>query len=274
MIRLLRANFARLWKTRSFWICTVILVAISAAGVVSGYMMRPISVEYMGSGMLSNATSAALFTAVTVSLYLGTDYSNGTVRNRLVIGRTRIEIYFANLMTTVSVGIMQFGAACAVAYAAGAFFGGKLGMPAGEFALKTAVCICALTALCALLTVIGMLCCSKSMTVTITLVSIFALMVTGIMIMQRLAEPEFVTGAAIDEDGNLQIGGQEENPMYVSGVQRDILIAVNDILPTGQLIQVEAGTPGSVKLMPLYSFGVAAVSTAAGAVVFRKKDLK
>lgn len=274
MTRLLSANFARLWKTGAFWVCTVILAVISAASVVSGYMMRPISVEYMGSGMLSNATGTALFAAVTVSLYLGTDYSNGTIRNKLMIGRTRIEIYFANLITTAATGIIQFGASCAAACVTGAFLGGRLGMPAGEFALKAAVCVCALAALCSLITVIGMLCSSKSMIVTITLVSVFALMVTGAMIAQRLAEPELVTGLAIGEDGNVHIGEQMENPLYVSGVQRDILTAVYDILPTGQLIQIETATTGSAGLLPLYSVGVLAASSAVGAVVFRKKDLK
>lgn len=274
MTRLLRANFARLWKTTSFWVCTAISAALSAASVVSGYMMRPISVEYMGTSMISNASNALLFIAIFAALYLGTDHSNGTIRNKLIIGRTRIEIYFANLITIIAIGIMQLGAACAASCAAGAFLGGKLGMPVGEFALKMAILVCAISAICALFTVIGMLCNSKSLIVTITLVSIFALMVTGAMIAQRLAEPELVTGASIDENGNLQIGGQVPNPLYVSGVQRDILTAVNDVLPTGQLIQVETGMLGSAELMPLYSIGVLAVSTTVGAVVFRKKDMK
>lgn len=274
MTRLLRANFARLWKTTSFWVCTAISAALSAASVVSGYMIRPISVEYMGTSMISNASNALLFIAIFAALYLGTDHSNGTIRNKLIIGRTRIEIYFANLITIIAIGIMQLGAACAASCAAGAFLGGKLGMPVGEFALKMAILVCAISAICALFTAIGMLCNSKSLIVTITLVSIFALMVTGAMIAQRLAEPELVTGASIDENGNLQIGGQVPNPLYVSGVQRDILTAVNDVLPTGQLIQVETGMLGNAELMPLYSIGVLAVSTTVGAVVFRKKDMK
>ncbi len=276
MTRLLRANFARLWKTTSFWVCTAISAVLSAASVVSGYMIRPISVEYMGTSMISNASNALLFIAIFAALYLGTDHSNGTIRNKLIIGRTRIEIYFANLITIIAFGIMQLGAAYAAVHVAGAFLGGNLGMPAGEFAMKTLVCVCALAAMCALFTVIGMLCSSKSLIVTITLISVFALMLTGALITQRLAEPELVTGASIDENGNLHIGGQVPNPLYVSGVQRDILTAVNDVLPMGQLIQATAGS-GSLhaeELMPLYSLGVLAVSTAVGVVVFRKKDMK
>lgn len=273
MARMLYANFARLRITRPFWVCNIILVILSAVGVVSGYMMNPVSVEHMGAEMLSNITGTALFTVITAALYLGTDYSNGTIRNKLMIGRTRSEIYFANLITTIAVGILQFGLSCSASCAAGAFLGGRLGMSASEFAMKTTVCVFALAALCALFTVVGMLCGSKSMIVTVTLVLFFALVVTGIMIEQRLAEPELVTAVSIEEDG-LQIGGQVPNPLYESGVRRDILTAVNDILPTGQLIQVETGMLGSAELMPLYSLGVLAASTAVGVLVFRRKHIK
>ncbi len=75
-------------------------------------------------------------------------------------------------------------------------------------------------------------------------------------------------------DGNIAVDGQEPNPMYVSGIQRDVITVVNDVLPSGQLVQVEMGSVHNEELMPLYSLGVLAVSTAVGVLVFRKKDLK
>lgn len=274
MARLLQANFARLWKTKTFWVCVVLTVGLSAASLFIELLEYPDRVKNMGSELMADSSGVMLLSAVLTALYLGTDYSNGTIRNKLAVGRTRVEIYFANLITTALSGVMLLAAAWVSTGAVGMCLGGKLGMPAGELALDIAVCICAMTALCAIFTVIGMLLSSKSAIVTITLVSTFALMVTGVMILSRLAQPEFTAGMSVDVNGNITIGGQEPNPLYVGGVQRDILTAVNDVLPSGQLVQIEMGEPHNEELMPLYSFGVLAASTAVGALVFRRKDLK
>lgn len=274
MARLLQANFARLWKTKTFRVCVVLAVGLSAASLLSSYSVKPICIENMGSQLMANGSGVILLSAILTALYLGTDYSNGTIRNKLIVGRTRVEIYFANLITTALSGVMLLAAAWVSTGAVGMCLGGKLGMPAGELALDAAVCICAMTALCAIFTVIGMLISSKSAIVTITLVSTFALMITGVLILSRLAQPEFTAGMSVDMNGNIAVGDQEPNPLYVGGIQRDILIAVNDVLPSGQLMQIEMGEPHNEELMPLYSLGVLAVSTAVGALVFRKKDLK
>ncbi|MBD5129752.1 MAG: ABC transporter permease subunit [Ruminococcaceae bacterium] len=274
MARLLQANFARLWKTKSFWVCLILTVGLSAMALISNYLESPKYIENMGGNLTANGTGVMLYTAILAALYLGTDYSNGTIRNKLVIGRTRAEIYFANLITTALSGVILLTASWVSTGAVGLCLGGKLGMPAGELALDIAVCVCAIIALCAIFTVIGMLISSKSAIVTITLVSAFALMIIGILIQSRLDIPEFSTSLLVGEDGTISFGEQMPNPMYVSGIQRDIMTAVNDVLPSGQLTQMQMGKAHNEGLMPLYSLGVLAVSTAVGALVFRKKDLK
>lgn len=274
MARLLQANFARLWKTKVFWICLALAAGLSIASFFSMYSMRPIYAENIGSALMSNGSAAVLLSAILTGLYLGTDYSNGTIRNKLTVGRTRTEIYFANLITTAAAGVILLASTWVSVGAVGLCVGGKLGMPAGELALNIAVCICAMTALCAIFTVIGMLLSSRSAIVTITIVATITLAMSGIMILSALAEPEFSTGVSLDADGNITVGGQEPNPMYVGGVQRDVITVVNDILPSGQMMQVEMGSVHNEELMPLYSLGVLAVLTAVGVMVFRKKDLK
>ena len=69
---------------------------LSIASFFSMYSMRPIYAENIGSALISNGSSVVLLSSILTGLYLGTDYSNGTIRNKLTVGRTRIEIYFAN----------------------------------------------------------------------------------------------------------------------------------------------------------------------------------
>lgn len=274
MTRLLNANFARLWKTYSFWVCFILVVGLAVANFISSYSLRPICVEQTGSMILSNCMNTALFTTIFAALYLGTDHSNGTIRNKMIIGHTRAEIYLSNLITTAFGGVLMLTVSMLATYAQGLCCGGSLGMPTGELALKIAAALCAVVAVCAICTLLGMLFSSKSTIITLALVLTFALTIGAILIESRLGEPEYISGYELTENGDIKMTDPEPNPYYVSGVTRDVISAVNDILPFGQLMQIEMGGGRNTGLMPLYSLGVIAVTTVAGAVVFRRKDLK
>lgn len=273
MVRLLRANFARLWKTKSFWVCMIISAGLGLANFLTSYSVKPDCVKTLGAEIMSNGSNILLFTSIFAALFLGTDYSNGTIRNKLVIGHTRSEIYFSNLISTAAGGLILLAAEWFVVIVTGLCLGGETGMPAEELLLKMLVCIAAVIAVSAIFTLFGMLLASKSTIVTITLVSTFVLIIGAAMIEALLAEPEYVTNYVI-VNGEGTHTESEPNPLYVSGVKRDIMMAVNDILPSGQMMQIEIGSLRSAELMPLYSLGVLAVTTAIGAVVFRRKDLK
>ena len=274
MIRLLKANFARLWKTKSFWVCMIISVGLGLANFLTSYSVNSECVKTLGAELMSNGSNILLFISIFAALYLGTDYSNGTIRNKLVIGHKRSEIYFSNVITTAAGGLLLMAAEWLVVLVTGLCLGGEIGMPAGELALKMLVCVGAVIAISAIFTLLGMLFTAKSTIVTITLVSTFVLIIGAAVIESLLAEPEYVTDYVFFVDGSAVQGEPMANPLYVTGVKRDIMTAVNDVLPSGQMMQMEIGTLRSAEFMPLYSLGVIAVSTAVGVLVFRRKDLK
>lgn len=92
--------------------------------------------------------------------------------------------------------------------------------------------------------------------------------------MSLLNQPELTWDYIHNPEGGWMVTEPYPNPMYISGALRDVLTAINDVLPGGQAIQLEMGEPHEPQLMPLYSFGVSAMVTAAGLSLFRKKDLK
>ena len=59
--------------------------------------------------------SAALL-AVICSLFIGADYHNGTIRNKLISGLPRYKIYFANLITVMVIAECMNVAAMLVFY--------------------------------------------------------------------------------------------------------------------------------------------------------------
>ena len=274
MVRLLKANFARLWKTRSFWVCLILAFVLALGNFLTTYSVKPESVETLGAELLSGGSNIMFFASIFAALFLGTDYSNGTVRNKLIVGHKRYDIYLSNLVTTAAGGLLLTAAAWLGVLVTGLCLGGKIGMPAGEFAVKMLAYIGAIIAVSAIFTLLGMLIASKSAIITITLVSTFVLIIGAAVIESLLAEPEYVTDYVFFVDGTAVQGEPMANPLYVTGVKRDILTAVNDVLPSGQIMQIELGTVRSAELMPLYSVGVLAASTAVGVLVFRRKDLK
>ena len=263
MIKLLRSNFTRLWKSKPFWVCMMLSLALSEVNCIGN--ARLIGWEHRTAEMfLSGAANTMLFSAIFASLYLGTDYSNGTIRNKLIIGSKRTDIYFSNLVTSVQWMV------CAVF----ACFGKELGMDAGELLFQMFIIVCAIISISAVFTLLGMLINSKSTNTAITITAAFVILIGGAIIMNLLAQPEFITTYVMDENAASE-DTVIPNPAYIPpGAKRDILTAVNDVLPGGQIMQVETGSLHNKELMPLYSLGVLTVTTAAGAVVFRRKDLK
>lgn len=274
MTRLLNANFARLWKTKSFWVCLILAFGVGLANFLTSYSVQPECAERLGANMLSNSSNIMFFASIFAALFLGTDHSDGTIRNKLIVGHKRHNIYLSNLITTAAGGLLIMTVSWTVVLITGLCLGGKIGMPAGELALKMLICIGAIIAISAIFTLLGTLLSSKSTIVTITLVSTFVLLIGAAVIESLLDQPEYVQSYEMTVNGEVVQTDPQPNPMYIGGVKREILKTVNDVLPSGQLMQMEMGLGRHAELMPLYSLGVLAAFTAVGASVFRKKDLK
>ena len=121
MLKLLRANFSRLWKTRAFWAAAAVS-AMAGAGIPIKYFLDN---RAEGSTLTPNtacfacAVLAPILLSVLIPLFLGSDYSDGTLRNKRVAGHTRGRIYLANLITCAAAGAMLCAAylACYLALA-------------------------------------------------------------------------------------------------------------------------------------------------------------
>ena len=104
MRKLLSANFARLGKDKVFWI-TAVAVFISSLVTIfnsSGSADLMISSGYpvtLDDYFFNHAPMMGLYYAVFISLFLGTEYSDGTIRNKLAVGHRRLDVYLANYMT-------------------------------------------------------------------------------------------------------------------------------------------------------------------------------
>lgn len=192
-----------------------------------------------------------LFSAVFVPLFLGTEHSDKTIRNKIISGRTRREIYSANLISA-EVGVLIICLTPLVTALILALpFGGHLGSSPAEFVLCLTILTAANAAMCGIYLISAMLLTSKANNIVLTLIIWFAL--------------GFIT-ATIDELLKL--------PQISDSVLRTFLRYAYNIIPVGQVLQVQIGECHNVGLLPVYSLFVIAAATVIGVLIFRKKDIK
>ena len=273
MTRLLRANLCRMKRSRIFITCLGVTFALSA---IYTYILVRISPALAGwDNTILAMTAAAVFAAAAFStLFLGEDHSCGTIRNKVIIGCSRTQIYFANLLTVIIGGLLLTFAWELPPAVVGVFVFKDFALSAGSFAFGILVCVCAIAAACSIFTLASMLIVKRSSATAIVITLMAGAFAVTPTIKNKLAVPLTFEVSERNADGAaVERVFEEPNPSAVTGFPRAALEAVYNLLPFGQIKQAADETRDRA-VLPLCSLGVFAVSTAAGIAVFRRKDLK
>lgn len=274
MSNLLRANFYRLKRDGMFWICMFTVLACSAVFVF--FWCREDIALGIGSKLeqfyFNMVMSLGFFTAMFAAMFLNAEYSEGTIRNKLAVGRTRREIYLAHFLT-VQTASLFFIAAWLLGGCTGIPMIGPWGFGLGGLAFHVLIAVGSTVAFAAIFTFLGMLLSGRSATVTVVL-SWFALLLGASAVENILSEPEFASGIIMMTTNGMQMVDPEPNPRYVSGALRTFYEFLRDLSPAGQAVQVQnLAVPSPLRAL-LCDLGVTAAFTLGGLALFERKDLK
>lgn len=187
--------------------------------------------------------------SVFVSLYVGTDYHDGTLRNKLISGLSRNSIYLSNLCISYPVGILSVLFAYLVGAAAGNSLFGMFEMPAKQMILTGIVGILLNLAYISIFNMISMLSSSKT-----------------------LSQPEWIDQALIQNGETIM--ETVKNPRYMTGMTRTIYQNIIDFLPSGQAVQILNQEDIQAGKMILYSVFIIFGTNIAGLQIFKRKDIK
>lgn len=285
MTKLLRAGFARLKKDRIFWVGMILMFAVGILFPVNNFFTQ------LQTGMKVVLEDIffdfALFTgfvsAAFCSLFIGTEYSDGTIRNKLVVGHNRNAIYLSNLIVCAAAGLLMNLAYIVAASAVGIPLFGLPEIGAAGMALLLLCSLFMTLGFIAIFTLIGMLIQNKALVATLSIIGALVILVFSSYVGSRLDAPEFYEGYTITgtADGIVTSYGEEgqstekiPNPMYLEGTEREIFQFIYEFLPGGQAIQVFlVGVAHPWRLM-LYALLVMALTTGCGLWFFRKKDIQ
>lgn len=276
MRKLLSANFSRLWKDKFFWLCMGAMLIYSVVYMLNGCRQATMDLsEYSYSidkYYFHFAIVIGFFCAVFGSMFFGTEYSDGTIRNKIIVGHTRINIYIAGLITTFTATMLMMlvwliGALVAVP-TLGAW---KMGIP--NLLLYLLIAVMFVAAFSAICTFVHMMSANKAVTVVISILLILGLLVFASILYNSLNTPEMTSGIQITADG-MEVAEPAPNPAYVSGVTREIYEFLVDFLPTGQglkMWQLEISNP--VRML-VSSAVITLLTTLGGLLAFERKNLK
>lgn len=269
---LLRANFSRLWRSASFWTAVSVMFGAGVFELAVSYPHREqpgiLDNRYMLFVLMSGVVLSAF-----CSLFVGAEYSDGTIRNKIAVGHSRANLYLADLVTCAAAGVLVCLGYILPMTAAGVPLMGGFELPLPSILWFTLCAFLMTASLCAIFTMAALLNQNKAVVAIICIFLAYFLLFLGIYLNSRLTEQAIIPAQEYIENGQILVREAMPNPAYVQGIKRTIFEILYD-LPGCQAVQLIASSEACPIRLPLVSLGTAAVSTAAGLVLFRRKDLK
>lgn len=277
MNKLVFAGFARLKKDLAFWVCFWGMAAMGVYMPVSQYFdsIRYNTVFAPDDTIFNYVPFICIVAAVCISLYLGVDYSDGTIRNKMMVGRTRNEIYMANWVVCVTGTLLLCLAFAVPCTALAVLLLGSAKAPAIAFVMTALLSILVAIAVTSVYVMVSMLCQNKAITATVCLIIPIALFVAATVINGALSQPPTYDGMVVFTENGMEVADSSTpNPAYLTGTKRAVYEFLNDFLPVNQAIQCAGMGITNPLRFALCDLGISLASIFAGLGLFARKDLK
>lgn len=290
MTKLLRADFMRLKKNKLFWLGVIFMFGLGLYVILNAFFenlkVPELAVSNPDFFFCVGAVFVGIASAIFTAFFIGTEYGDGTVRNKLIAGHRRGDVYLSELIVCTAASFIMHTAYLLVVIVCGVIFIGAFVTPVlclVEIALVSFISVLASTALFVMM---AMLIPSKPASIAaLILVSIF-LLAASAFCYSKLSEPEYFDGYVITSS-DINFGETEKipNPGYPRGAWRKFYGFLFDFLPVGQMLQfssslsdIEPISQAELILRVLkfsgYSLILTAASSACGLICFKRKDLK
>lgn len=280
MSKLLGANFSRLWKSKIF----LGLEILSTLTGVFFYILFAVNTNNIGKqwAMKNAIFYFFLFTicigfimAVFTSLFIGTDYAERTIQNKLTVGHSRKDIYLVNLITVFSAGLIFIVSYLLAALLTGFITVGTLCVLGITHLIWRIACIpLIILAYSSFFTFLAMNNAKTALNSIISLALVLVIVLSGLAVYNRLQEPELKSQLVMQDDGSYRREDNIPNDRYISGTVRDFYEWVDFTLPSSQALHIIARDVSYDFRMPLCTLMWSVIFTASGIYLFRKKDIK
>lgn len=275
MRKLLAASFSRLWKEKIFWFVFLIMSIGSVCFNWIGYNEINNPQIYVEDMIFCMLPMSGFVFALFISMRLGTEFEEHTIRNKLVVGYNRTQIYFAEYITCMVASIILLGIMLLFATVFGLLLSLEFQSGWMEIVFLLFCCVLIASVFSAIFVGISMNVGAKATSLVVSIVFLFAILLLASFCINALAEePMAYSNITITVEDGVQFGDLIENPAYVDGTQRTVYELIADILPTGQAIQLNNLEFERAVRWPVFSLIMLVIATVAGYIPFRKRDIR
>ena len=288
MYKLLNASFSRLRKNKIFLGLVILTIIIAAFMLISEYLDK---VKYSSVfGISSNTTDILLtnfiniigfFIAIFTSLFVGAEYSDGTIRNKIVAGHSRKNIYLSNLIVSILVGIfLELIYLIIVSIVSIPIFG-LVQMSFLQLAVILLDIIMIIIVYSSIFNFIALICSNITISTVSSLLLILIMFVIDMLLSPTANSTEYIQkNKVMDEQGNItyEIVKNEDYPGKIIQTTCKTIINFNPVSQaieiSGNKINMNEEDFNNMKVYPLYSLGLIIIITAIGIYLFNIKELK
>lgn len=248
MAELLAEGYRRLFKGKRFYIVLTILCCLGLLYIALYRYAEKIIGDGMGLDadflLFSNLGIMPLFIAIAGGMLIRADFANNTIRNKIIIGHSRLNIYLANWIVTASIALIYEAVFALLVLAIGIPVLGAGTIPSKEITYNFLITIPLLLAFVSIIVFL----CSVLRNLAGSIISI-----AMHYIAEMIAIPLF----------------------YIKN--EDLRQFIYEAVPSLQMSIIQQGfdqIPDHAVLLPTYSIIISIIFTIAGIYLFNKADLK
>lgn len=274
MNKLLDAGFTRLRNNKLFWLLTIFSIGLALTMIYTRYSDMKVygDVIEVEQIMFNYSTIIGIVIAIFTSLFLGVEYSDGAIRNKISIGHKRSNIYLSNLLITSITSLFSYILFIVIVAIIGIPLLGGITISIPKLLILLGCIFVTVIAYSSIFTFIAMMISNKTITAIVSIMLAFGMMMAALTCFNILNTQEFI------QEGSLANGEMKfeevPNPKYPSEEKKEVCQTLLDINPAGQMFQLAGRAAPDLKVLPLYSLGEFIVFASAGILLFKKKELK
>lgn len=277
MTNLLKANFYKMKKNKFIWIASILSVIVAIYYIRDNYNVYHDFLSYVdiNSLMFNYLPVYIIVSSILISTLLGFDYSNGSIKNKIVVGHSRFKIYISNLISTYLIILTIYLIYVLIICLSGIFLFKNLTFNF-EFLLNIIILLLIILSYSSISVFITMTINNDIVSPVLNVLNSFILIIISFILLSVLSEPKYLhsdNGIYINDAGIEVI--DTENPMYIKGSKRTIYEIIVNILPTGEAFQKSRDRDINTNSYSIlcYSLCFIIITNTSGIYLFYNKEL-
>ena len=271
MIKLLKAGFFRLKKDIIFWLFVFLTI-----GIVGFTLFRYSTNEGVHLDKIVNefVMYIGLFIAIFVSIFVGKEHSQGIIRNKIIVGHSRISIFLANLIISIIASFLCEIVYLALVFLIGIPLFGQLQMSFSQFAMVLLNTVLVIISFCSIFNFISMICSEITVSTTICIILFIAMFIVESSLVLIANTDKYITHTFTDENGVSHIISRELDPNYPGDEKVKQARMLYLSIPQGQAMKIGGNDLTYSAQMAISSIILIGVVNIVGVCIFSKKELK